>query len=108
MTAGDLKNFRAPRRGPWPLILAGSFALAFTCVIGPMDYADRLNIKAENTVLRVELAKLRKPEKAQMEPGRIWVRCRDPKREYHARQADGGKWTGACWNGFITVSKGQQ
>lgn len=97
---GDLKRYRAPRN-PWPWIIAAAVVIAYLTHVGPSEYADALSIEAENKVLRVELAKLRRPQ-AQVAP--IRPRCPDPqKQEFHAWQSDGGKWRAKCRDGFITA-----
>ena len=88
----DLKNYRAPRR-PWPWILGAGLIVAMTCVVGPMDFADRLAMDAEIKVMRAELAALKRP-RAEIAPIRPWRRCGE--KPFIARQADGGRWLIRC------------
>ena len=98
----DLKNFRAPR--PWMRwFLAGALAVAAVSVMGPMDFASQLELEAENKLLRVELALLKRP-RAEVAP--MWKRCPDPKRqEWHAVQPDGGRWRAWCRDGFLKIQE---
>ena len=54
----DLKNYRAPRRSPWPSILGAALAVSILGVLGPLDYADAIEREAEGKLLRVELVLL--------------------------------------------------
>lgn len=94
----DMKNYRAPSR-PWRWIIGAALTVAFTCIVGPMDFADRLQIQAENKLMRVELATLKKTQ-ARIAP----IRCINKKRPDHiAMQPDGGDWRVHCRDGFITA-----
>lgn len=98
----DLKNYRAPRPSPWLWILGIAGAVAAGGIVGPMDYADRLATQADNRELRVELAKLQRPQ-SRAEPERPG--CRNPKKQqYHMHQADGGRWKGGCRDGLLKVN----
>ena len=89
----DLKNYRAPKRGPWPWIVGATLLIAATCIIGPMDFAERLRLEADNKVLRAKLARYQRHE-AEVAPIRPHRKCRD--KPFIARQADGHHWVISC------------
>ena len=86
----DLKNYRSPR-SPWGWIIGIAVVVAFGTIIGPLDYAWQLDLQAENTVLRAQLAA--KPRQSELAPIRPRRCGGEP---YVVRQPDGGKWSSSC------------
>jgi len=85
----DLKHYRASY-SPWPWIIAAAFVVAYLAVVGPMDYADRLDAQAELALLRTELAALRHVPRSR--PAPLGVNCAP--RQWYADQPDGAR--GSC------------
>lgn len=97
----DTKNFRA-RRAPWPWIIATAVLLAVLLVVGPMDYAEQLDLEAEAKVLRAEIASLRPLPRAHTRSP-ISKDCRPL--QYYADQPDGGAWLFRCLDMDLSKKK---
>ena len=86
----DLKGYRAPR-SPWGWIMGVALLVAVGGIVGPLDYAAQLDMAGQNFEMRAKLAA--RPRMAEIAPLRL-RRCGETPSV--AKQADGGKWKGAC------------